>query len=135
VPLVIVPPAGFAVPRTDDHLVANIDLAPTIAAIVGTEPHAPVDGQSLLPLIADPSAAWRDALVLEQWHEREDMRFDAVRTANRKYVRYANGEEEVYDEDADPYELDNLAGRPEWAAEKGRLAAHLDSLLAATAQR
>jgi arylsulfatase A-like enzyme len=131
VPLVVVPPEGTPVRPTSDHLVANIDLAPTVAAIMGVEPEAPVDGRSLLPLLADPAAPWRDALLLEQRRDDEGKSFVGLRTADRKYVRYADGAEELYDHTADPYELNNdvkAAGRAE---EKARLAERLDALLAA----
>ena len=131
VPLVVIPPAGLVTPRVDDRLVANIDLAPTIAAIMGVEPGSPTDGRSLLPLLNDPSAPWRDALVLEQWREVVDKRWVGLRTADRKYVRYDNADEELYDQATDPYELQNLAGEAARAEEKARLAARLDQLLAA----
>ena len=132
VPLVVVPPPGtLAAARTDDRLVANIDLAPTIAALMGAELPGSVDGRSLLPLLDDPSAPWRDALVLEQLVDHNGRpAFVGLRTADRKYVRYASGDEELYDEAADPYELANLAGAPAWTAEKERLAAQLDRWLA-----
>jgi N-acetylglucosamine-6-sulfatase len=131
VPFIVVPPTGIAGPRSDDRLVANIDLAPTIAAIQGTEPERPVDGRSLLPLLDGSVADWRDALILEGWSTRDgDDFFQALRTADRKYVRHPTGETELYDLAADPYELDNLAGRAEQAAEVARLAARLDEALA-----
>ena len=34
--------------------------------------------------------------------------FEAVRTATHKYVEYDNGEKELYDLEADPYELENI---------------------------
>jgi len=37
--------------------------------------------------------------------------YEAVRTANALYVRYAGGAQEYYDTAADPYELDNLAAK------------------------
>ena len=43
------------------------------------------------------------------------------RTEDRLYVRYANGQEELYDYTRDPYELDNLANDPAYAAEKDAL--------------
>lgn len=38
------------------------------------------------------------------------------------YIRYANGDEELYDETADPLEYTNLALKPEHAARKSELA-------------
>ena len=129
VPLVVVPPPGVAAPRTDDHLVANIDLAPTISAILGAEPAAPVDGRDLQPLLRDPATPWRDALLLEVWSDSDERELVALRTADRKYVVYGNGEEELYDSAADPHELRNLSGEADWAAAKADLNARLRSLL------
>ncbi len=129
VPLVIIPPPG-AVPdgaRSDDRLVANIDLAPTIADIMGVRPAVPVDGRSLLPLLQDRAAPWRDALVLEAWSQTEGKQFVALRTADRKFVDLG-GEEELYDLATDPHELENLGHTSEHAAERARLAAHLQVL-------
>ena len=130
VPLVIIPPAGMVVPRTDEHIVASIDLAPTIAAIMGVTPASPVDGENLLALLTDSATPWRDAIVLEAWTEASDAGFSAIRTADRKYVRYVNGEEELYDLAVDPHELDNRAADPGRADEKARLAAKLEGMLA-----
>ena len=129
VPLVVIPPGGLAEPRTDDRLVANIDLAPTIAAIMGVEPNSPVDGRSFLPLLADPAAPWREGLVFEQWDEEGRQLFVGVRTADRKYTRYPSGNDELYNETADPYELESLDRDPAWAPEKDRLGALLNKLL------
>jgi N-acetylglucosamine-6-sulfatase len=131
VPLIVVPPGGLPSPRTDDRLVANIDLAPTIAEIMGVAPAGPVDGRSLLPLLKGGSPAWREALVLELWSDADAGKgFVGLRTADRKYGRLESGEEELYDETADPYELQNLAGDPGWGAEKARLAERLEAALA-----
>jgi arylsulfatase A-like enzyme len=132
VPLVVIPPGGLDSPRTDDHLVANIDIAPTVAAIMGTKPDGAVDGSNLVPLVRDPATPWRDALTLEMLKDEDvesGTRYSAVRTADRKYVRYPDGEEELYDEAADPYELRNRANDPAWADEKQRLVERLDALL------
>jgi len=131
IPLVVVPPAGLAAARVEDRLVANIDFAPTIAGIQGTEAATPVDGRDMRPLLNGEATEWRDGLILEHpLKNEEDMRFFAVVTADRKYVRYLNEEdEELYDLLADPYELSNLAADPGWSAEKARLSARLDALL------
>ena len=44
----------------------------------------------------------------------------AVRTEGWRYIRYANGDEELYDETTDPYEWTNLAGGPEVRRQEGR---------------
>src|SRR5207302_4790632 len=50
--------------RADPHLVLNIDLAPTFAALAGVD--APgVDGRSLVPLLAGRGTRWRHAFLVE----------------------------------------------------------------------
>lgn len=129
VPMIVAPPGGLETGRTDERLVANIDLAPTIAAIMGADTPSWVDGQSILPIIESPSGPWRDAVLLEQWRPTPDKRWTAVRTATDKFVRYDNGDEELYDLAADPHELDSLARNPVFAEQRARLSARLDELL------
>jgi len=130
VPFVVIPPGGLDRGRSDGRIVANIDLAPTIAAIVGATPDGPIDGLDLLPVLRDQARDWRDAVVLEHPATTdEDRRFYAVRTADWKYVTYLNGEEELYDLASDPYELTNLAADPARATEKADLAEKLSQLL------
>jgi hypothetical protein len=52
-----------------------------------------------------------------------DRRYAAVRTATRKYVRYQDGFEELYDLVADPYELDNKAKDSAYASDATTLRA------------
>jgi len=52
--------------------------------------------------------------------EWRDDRFSGVGT-----IRYANGDEELYDEAKDPNEWTNLAAKPEFAARKAELAKFL----------
>lgn len=135
VPLIVVPPGGLDRPRTVDRLVANIDLAPTIAELMGARPSAPVDGQSLVSLIAGKDVQWRDGIVLEQWaSEVSDRAFTALRTQDAKYVLHETGEEELYDLAADPDELQSLAADPARADQKRELAERLQALLDAPSQ-
>jgi hypothetical protein len=48
-----------------------------------------------------------------------------VRTEQWRYIRYAEGGEELYDETPNPYEWTNLATKPEHAATKASLAKFL----------
>lgn len=51
--------------------------------------------------------------------------FEAVRTETHKYVEYENGEKELYDLEADPYELENIidGADPSLLDDKARLEA------------
>jgi N-acetylglucosamine-6-sulfatase len=128
VPLAVVPPPGTSAPGTLDQLVGNIDLAPTIAQILGAQPGLPLDGSSLLPIISDTSTPWRDSIMIEVAKADSSDEFVGVRTAEHKYVRYPSGDEELYDEQPDPYELQNLASQPELAEEKARMARKLEEI-------
>jgi N-acetylglucosamine-6-sulfatase len=100
-------PAG----RRLTHLVGNVDLAPTIAAIAGVAIPPFVDGKSMVPLLgAAPPApeTWRDAFLLEKWPTGAPFpvpAFFGVRTLTHKLVDYyGESEVEFYDLVRDPYE-------------------------------
>ncbi|HEX8990822.1 MAG TPA: sulfatase [Anaerolineales bacterium] len=121
---------GLYPARVDTHMVANIDLAPTFAQLAGAQVPSKVDGMSLVPLLQDAAAPWRDALLLEHWPTEEGVgsmipAFSAVRTDRWKYVQYSTGEKELYDLRADPYELHNLAGYAMYQDIISQLAARL----------
>jgi N-acetylglucosamine-6-sulfatase len=125
VPLIVTGP-GVPAGQTAGQLASNIDLAPTFESLAGLPVRADVDGHSLAALWhgQDP-ADWRQAILVE--HHGPDFSpddpdrqtqapgdppsYEAVRTANALYVRYAGGAQEYYDTATDPYELDNLAGK------------------------
>ena len=77
--------------RTDDHLVANIDLAPTIAAAAGVElPDA--DGRSLLPLLEGRPETWRHALLIEHMRGTNPIpTYCALRTPRHLFVVLRDG--------------------------------------------
>ncbi len=110
VPLIVRADAIVGEARTDDHLVANIDLAPTIAAAAGVElPDA--DGRSLLPLLEGRPETWRRALLIEHMRGTNPIpTYCALRTPRHLFVSYETGERELYDLQDDPFQLRNLTG-------------------------
>ncbi len=131
VPLVIrYDPLMHARPREDGRLALNIDLGPTFAALTGrTMPGA--EGRSLLPLLAGRRPAWRHDFLVEHLvgqPQRDVPTYCAVRGERYKYVLYQTGEEELYDLQLDPGELENQASNPLLAPLKARLRSRLEQL-------
>jgi hypothetical protein len=63
-----------------------------------------MDGISLNPLMANPNLTWEHPVLTTK-----DQHDHAIRTKDWRYIRYASGERELYDEINDPGELKNLA--------------------------
>jgi N-acetylglucosamine-6-sulfatase len=120
VPLVIrYDPLTHNAARRDRHMVANVDLAPTLAALAGVR-HPPLEGLSLVPLLKasspqrPPRQPWRTKLLLEGFgglHGNDPQQsFCGVRARDWKYILNSSGEPELYDLKRDPYELQNRSG-------------------------
>ncbi len=112
-PLIIVDPrrktAGLACAR----VVEFVDVYPTLVELCGTRRPPGLEGQSLVPLLDDPAAAWnRPAFTLVA---REDWLGRSVRTERWCYTEWDYGRRgaELYDLQADPNELNNLAKDPD----------------------
>jgi N-acetylglucosamine-6-sulfatase len=93
---------------TNDNLIANIDIAPTIAAAAGVNaPH--VDGSNILDLLKGGN--WRTQFLIEHMEGRYSPAptYCAMRTQTEMYAVYKTGDRELYDLSNDPLELHNLA--------------------------
>ncbi len=133
VPLVSRGP-GVPAGETRRQFALNIDFAPTFADLAGVSAPRSVDGRSLAPLLADePPTTWRSAFLVGyrkfggSGYMGMIPGYKAVRTQEHKYGEYANGDRELYDLSADPYELENLHGSAGPALEE-RLQTRLDEL-------
>lgn len=91
--------------------------------------HPATEGASLAPLLSDPSAPWRSDFLIEHMQGSNTVpTYCGVRTETQKLVRYATGEDELYDLVDDPGELDNVASDPSRADDVARLERRLDEL-------
>jgi arylsulfatase A-like enzyme len=116
-PFIWVAPGVTKAGTTSSRTVDFMSIYPTLADLCGLPIPAHVEGRSIRPLLVDPSANWGRAAVTT--HGRENH---AVRTAQWRYIRYQNGDEELYDETKDPYEWTNLAGDKRYDTLKEELA-------------
>jgi arylsulfatase A-like enzyme len=125
VPLVV---SGPGLPRGAhrSQLVSNQDLASTILDAAGARPGLAQDGISLLPLMRDPRVdPGRDLLIESYYHLPVPTVVEGIRTPAWFYTWHSDGQHELYDLVADPYELRNRFGEPAYA----RVQAELDRRL------
>jgi hypothetical protein len=89
-----------------------------------------VDGVSLLGLLK--KGTWtetRDNIVLEAGpFDKPSQEYTGLRTSRYMFAVYGNGEEELYDLQVDPYELDNRAFDPAYVAVRSELTDRLQRL-------
>lgn len=91
-------------------LVEFVDLYPTIADLVGLKTPAGLPGQSLRPLLVDPSRPGKDAAFTLVVRGRNIGH--SVRTERWRYIEWNEGADgiELYDHEHDAEEMHNVAG-------------------------
>lgn len=128
VPLVVRGP-GVAPGMASEAFVNLVDLAPTMLAAGGVEV-AGLDGSDIAPLLSGRDVEWRDAVLCE-FHGDEFGLYSQrmLRFGNHKLVYNPHDVREIYDLDADPGELHNLAYEPEHQTVRQRLENRLLALM------
>ena len=112
--------------------VSLLDLYPTLTRLCGLPPPSThtLDGIDLSPILEERSIE-RGAPVLSTYglgnHSIRDWRF--------RYIRYRNGDEELYDHEHDPHEWSNVASDPRFADAKEKLLRMLPRVDAAEIER
>lgn len=100
-----------------------ISLYPTLCELTTLPKPDWLEGDTIKALLADPTATWNGVGVTTFGQNNH-----AVRTDRWRYIRYADGGEELYDHSNDDYEWTNLASKPEHAQLKIELAKHFPSM-------
>jgi arylsulfatase A-like enzyme len=117
VPLIFAGAGGASRPgQARTQAVSHLDIFPTLIDLCGLPKRSDLDGVSLVPQLKDAAAKRRPAVItfMKGNHAIRDERF--------RYIRYADGSEELYDCVADPNEWKNVAADPAMELVKRRLA-------------
>ncbi len=122
VPLSIHVPSAVNAGQDCDRAVSLLDIYPTLIELCGLPSMKGLEGVSLRPQLADPSAS-RGAPVVTTWHYNNH----AVRGSRWRYIRYRDGSEELYNLKSDPNEHVNLAAKTKYAKTKERFRRYLPS--------
>ena len=112
-----------------DRTVDFMNIYPTLCDLAGIPKPVWVEGHTIRPLLADPAAAWSAPAITTFGQNNH-----AIRTERWRYIRYADGGEELYDHSTDEYEWTNLAAKSEHAALKAELAKNFPSTNIAAAK-
>jgi uncharacterized sulfatase len=126
VPMIISLPGNPNHGRTCARTVELVDLHKTLADVCGIAADAKTEGASLLPLLKNPEAPWERPAYSQVTRGVAVGTFEAgkknpgkkaimgrsVRTERWRYTEWDEGRAgvELYDHDADPREMKNLAG-------------------------
>ena len=120
-PLIYVVPGVTKAGGVCDRPVDLMTIYPTLCELAGISVPKHVAGQSATALLRNPQSEWAHPAITTHGYQNH-----SVRTEIWRYIRYANGDEELYDERKDPYEWTNLAKKGgEFDAVKKQLAGSL----------
>lgn len=132
VPLLIVAPGVAKKGTAAKSPVSLVDVFPTLAELCGVKTPDNLQGQSLVPMLRDPNVVGRGWAITQVMRGGGPNRASVttnvgadgprffgytLRTPRYRYTEWDEGKKgrELYDHDADPRELTNLANKPEHA--------------------
>lgn len=108
---------GLTIPGSICETPVNlIDIYPTLLDLGGFSDQPLLDGHSLVPLLEKPKTKWKYPSITTNGENNH-----AIRLGHWRYIRYADGSEELYDRRTDPMEWTNLALNPQYQATCKRL--------------
>jgi len=97
-----------------------INVYKTIADYTNIQIPNYVDGESLVPIVDNPSLKLENPTIIA-WGRGNY----SVRTKSYRYIRYFDGGEELYNHNEDPNEWNNLANDSNYASVKDELKGNL----------
>lgn len=103
------------------HLIAHIDICPTILELGGATIPNDLDGKSFASLIDNPQSHnatnWRRSIMIENWSNKGvqgkliPMAYTAERFYDKLHIGWFNGDHEFYRMSNDPFQLKNIYHR------------------------
>jgi arylsulfatase A-like enzyme len=111
-----VTPAG----KTCDWPVDYLNVYPTLVSLAGLPRPDHLEGFDMSPILGDPTLDWDQPAMTTHGRGNHSVRF-----GDWRYIRYADGSEELYDHASDPLEYTNLASDPKLAETMKELASYL----------
>ena len=128
-PLIIRYPKAIKAGSTSNAICMNVDFAPTFLDFAGVEIPSDIQGTSLKPVLENEGktpADWRKAAYYHYYEypaEHSVKRHYGIRTQDFKLIHFYNDidEWEMYDLKADPREMNNVFGKPEYAEKQKEL--------------
>ncbi len=133
IPLIVRWPGKVKRGSVDEHLVQNLDFAPTLLDLAGAKVPEKMQGRSFAPLLKgeDPDD-WRDAIYYQYWEypgAHSVRKHYGVRTRRYKLIHFHNaGTWEMFDLKKDPEELHSVYGDNDYADVQKRLMKKLKAL-------
>jgi arylsulfatase A-like enzyme len=127
VPLLISAPGTKGNGQVSPRIVETVDLFPTLVELCGLPKLPGLQGDSLVPLLNNPQAAWSHPAFTVSKSGSLGL---AVRTEKWRYAEYDGGKAGamLFDAQADPHELKNLANDPKRAQTVAEMKALLKRL-------
>jgi uncharacterized sulfatase len=116
VPLIIAAPGAKGNGRSTKSIAELVDVYPTLADLCGLEAPHYLDGTSQQPALDDPSKSVKEAAFTQV--RRGKKPGYSIRTERWRYILWDDGREgeQLFDMEADPREMRNLAGDPRHAS-------------------
>ncbi len=134
IPLIMRYPPLIKAGSQNSDLVLNIDVAPTLIELAGGVVPDDMQGTSMVPLLKNEAADWRQSFLYEYFQEPYAPGFVTVAGVRNKRYKYIEGLNltndinELYDLQTDPGEMDNKINSPEYESVKAEMIKELEKL-------
>ena len=118
VPLIMRWPGKIPAGAVSDVLYTPIDHLPTLCGLAGLSTPSMIDGEDLSAAVLGRSQSSRDCVLMANYTSHWDFfqtetlwpEWRGVHTGRYTYAKWLSGDEMLFDNQADPYQMHNLVG-------------------------